>query len=61
MKLTILGSGCGMPTIKRGSPGYFLQIKDQNILIDGGSGTLSKLATAKIDYFKINKIFYIII
>ena len=44
MKLTILGSGAGIVTARRGSSGYLLSINKKNILIDSGSGTLRKIA-----------------
>lgn len=57
MKLTILGSGSAIPTLTRNSPGYFLEIGKDKILIDCGSGTLRQLVRAKIDYFNLDFIF----
>jgi ribonuclease BN (tRNA processing enzyme) len=58
MKLTILGSGTCIPTIKRNAPGYFLQIGKNNILIDAGSGTARQLVRAGIDYTEMNYMFF---
>lgn len=57
MKLTILGSGSAIPTIARNSPGYFLEIGKDKILIDCGSGILRQLVRAKIDYYNLDYIF----
>ena len=46
MKLTILGSGTGVPSIDRSSPAYLLEARDQQYLIDCGSGTLRQLLRA---------------
>jgi ribonuclease BN (tRNA processing enzyme) len=43
MKLTILGSGTCVPSLKRNAPGYLLEIEDKKILIDCGGGTLLQL------------------
>lgn len=57
MKLTILGSGSAIITPTRSSPGYFLEIGKDKILIDCGSGTLGQLVKAKIDYYNLDYIF----
>ncbi len=57
MKLTILGSGSAINTPTRNSPGYFLAIGKDKILIDCGSGTLGQLVRAKIDYYNLDYIF----
>lgn len=43
MKLTILGSGTGVPTLQRSSPAYLLEAPGGCGLIDCGSGTLRQL------------------
>ncbi|MDP7654183.1 MAG: MBL fold metallo-hydrolase, partial [Candidatus Marinimicrobia bacterium] len=58
MKLTILGSGVKIPFPGRGNSGYFLQTSEHNILIDGGSGTIRRVADFGLDYRSINTIFY---
>lgn len=57
MELTILGSGTGLPTPTRGCPGHALEIDGKHVLLDLGSGTLSKLARAGIDFARIEFIF----
>jgi ribonuclease BN (tRNA processing enzyme) len=44
MKLTILGSGTGVPSAIRGGPGYLVQSDHLNLVMDLGMGTLAKLA-----------------
>lgn len=46
MELTILGSGTGVPSLKRSSPAYLLETNDRQCLIDCGSGTLRQLLRA---------------
>ena len=58
MKLTILGSGVLIPFPGRGNSGYFLQTREHNILIDGGSGTIRRVADFGLNYRSIDAIFY---
>lgn len=58
MKVIILGSGVCIPSVKRGSPGYYLEINEEKFLIDGGSGSLQALTKAGVDYSDIDGIFY---
>lgn len=46
---TVLGSGTAKPDASRGPAGFVLQTDDQTILIDGGSGTLGRLASMGVD------------
>lgn len=57
MKLTILGSGTCVPTVRRGSPANYLEIGKKKILIDCGPGTVRQMAKAKIDYKKVDMVF----
>ncbi len=57
MKLTILGSGTGVPSLARGSPGYLLSLRDRQYLVDCGSGTLRQLIRAGADYKSIDGAF----
>ena len=57
MQLTILGSGTCVPSLKRSSPANFLKIKDKNILIDCGVGTLRQLLKAKLGYRALDIVF----
>ncbi|MFQ5963152.1 MAG: MBL fold metallo-hydrolase [Candidatus Scalinduaceae bacterium] len=58
MKLTILGSGTGIVTARRGSSGYLVCINDKSLLIDSGSGTLKKLTEASSSYKEIDYAIY---
>ncbi|MFA6099003.1 MAG: MBL fold metallo-hydrolase [Patescibacteria group bacterium] len=56
MKLTILGSGTTVPSIKRSAPAYLLEVAGKQILLDSGEGTKRRLMEAGkdpryIDYF----------
>ncbi|MDD3156263.1 MAG: MBL fold metallo-hydrolase [Candidatus Pacebacteria bacterium] len=57
MKLTIIGSGTCVPTVKRGSPANYLQIGKKKILVDCGPGTVRQIVNAKIDYRTIDMVF----
>jgi len=58
MEITILGSGTGVPSLKRGSPGLIIKIGNEFLLFDSGPGTLNRLLEVKIDYLKLDYIFY---
>lgn len=58
MELTILGSGCGIPSLQRGAPGYLIKIDNEPLLFDSGSGTLLRLLNVGIDYKQLNHVFY---
>ncbi|MCK4635434.1 MAG: ribonuclease Z [Candidatus Moranbacteria bacterium] len=57
MKLTILGSGSCVPSLKRSSPSNFLQTSNKKIIVDFGAGTLHQLLKANIDYKEIDCVF----
>ena len=54
MKLTILGSGTCVPSLKRNAPSNYLKIGDKQILVDCGSGTLLQLEKANLTYNEID-------
>ena len=58
MKLTILGSGTAIVTARRGSSGYLIKIADKTLLLDGGSGTLRKIAEASSSFKDIDYAIY---
>ncbi len=58
MQITILGSGTLVPTGVRGPAGYAVETDGTTFLLDGGSGTLRRLAEAGIDYRAIDHLFY---
>jgi ribonuclease BN (tRNA processing enzyme) len=57
MKLTILGSGTCVPSLKRNASGYFLEEDAYRILVDCGSGTLLQLEKAGKGYKDIDAVF----
>lgn len=57
MKLTILGSGTGVPSLERSSPGYLLAARTHQYLIDCGSGTLRQLIRAGTSYKFVDGVF----
>ncbi len=58
MKLTILGSGSGIVTARRGSSGYLLHINDKILLLDSGPGTLKKIAETSSSFREIEYAIY---
>jgi ribonuclease BN (tRNA processing enzyme) len=58
MRVTILGSGTLVPTGRRGPAGYAVEVDGKILLLDGGTGTLRRLAEARLDYRAIDHIFY---
>jgi ribonuclease BN (tRNA processing enzyme) len=58
MELIILGSGTGVPSLKRGSPGFLIKAGDQSILLDSGSGTLRRMLQAGVTYKDVDAILY---
>ena len=57
MKLIILGSGTGVPSLDRNAPGYYLQALGQECLVDCGSGTLLQLERAGKSYASLDAVF----
>jgi ribonuclease BN (tRNA processing enzyme) len=58
MELIILGSGTGVPSLKRGSPGFLIKAGEQSILMDSGSGTLAKMLRAGVTYKEVDAVLY---
>ncbi|MBN1153355.1 MBL fold metallo-hydrolase [candidate division KSB1 bacterium] len=58
IQIILLGSGTAIPTATRGPSGIILKSDNFTILLDGGSGTLSKMAHLQIDYTSLDYIFY---
>ncbi len=57
MKLIVLGSGTGVPSLKRNAPGYHVRARDQEFLVDCGSGTLLQLERAGLTYLTLDAVF----
>ncbi|OQX95926.1 hypothetical protein B6I21_02970 [candidate division KSB1 bacterium 4572_119] len=58
MEVTILGSGCGIPSLERGSPGILLKIDNEPLLFDSGPGTLIRLLKNGVNYTDLRHVFY---
>jgi len=58
MQITVLGSGTGEPSLKRGAPGILLRVKGRTVLLDSGSGTLRTLLAQGVSYLDIDTILY---
>jgi ribonuclease BN (tRNA processing enzyme) len=58
MELIILGSGTGVPSLRRGSPGFLIKAGEQSILLDSGSGTLVKMLRAEVTYKEVDAVLY---
>jgi len=56
IKLTFLGTGSAIPTARRNHPAFYLQYKNENILVDCGEGTQRQFRKAKLNPCKITKI-----
>ncbi len=57
MKLTILGSGTCVPSLKRNASGYLLEAGDKEVLIDCGSGILLQLERVGRSYKDVDALF----
>ena len=58
IKVTILGSGTCVPSLKRSSCSVLMQIGASRLLFDSGPGTMRRLLEAKTTIFDITHIFY---
>jgi len=58
MEVYIIGSGTGVPSLKRGSPGTVIRTGDSIMLLDSGSGTLRRLLEVDIDFREIDYLLY---
>lgn len=53
MRISILGSGTGIPSAERGPAGFVVAHEDNLALVDCGSGSLGRLARLGLDYRRI--------
>ncbi len=58
IKVTILGSGTCVPSLKRSSCSVLMQIGASRLLFDSGPGTMRRLLEAKTTIFDITHLFY---
>ena len=57
MKLTILGSGTGVPSGSRNSAGYFIEMTDARLMMDCGAGTVHALARFGLPWEQVTHLF----
>ena len=57
-EIVILGSGTGVPTLRRGTPGLLLISERSNTLIDSGSGTLRRILETGMNYQDLDLLLY---
>lgn len=57
MKLIVLGSGTGVPSLVRNAPGYFIEALGQEFLVDCGSGSLLQMERAGKHYRPLDAVF----
>jgi len=57
-EVVILGSGTGVPSIRRASPGLVLFSEDTKVLIDSGSGILRRMLDIGMTYHDIDLLLY---
>lgn len=58
MEATIIGTGTGIPSLKRSSPGIIVGIEGEKLLFDSGPGVMRKLQELNVTYHDIDRIFY---
>ncbi|MBW2039302.1 MAG: MBL fold metallo-hydrolase [Deltaproteobacteria bacterium] len=58
MELIILGSGTGVPSLKRGSPAALIKAGGKSLLLDSGSGAMNKMLKAGVTYKDLDIILY---
>lgn len=56
--LIVLGSGTGVPSLRRGSPGLLLISDGAKILVDSGSGVLRRMLEVGITYQDVDLLLY---
>lgn len=57
-ELIILGSGTGVPSLKRGSPGLAVTTEGSRILIDSGPGILRRMLEVGLTYDDVDLLLY---
>jgi ribonuclease BN (tRNA processing enzyme) len=58
IKVTILGSGTCVPSLRRSSCSVLMQVGTSKLLFDSGPGTMRRLLEAHTTIFEISHIFY---
>ena len=57
-ELIVLGSGTGVPSLRRGSPGLLFIIESSRLLIDSGAGVLRRMLEVGMTYRDIDLLLY---
>lgn len=57
MKVTLLGTGSPVPSLKRASAGYMIEIGGDVVLIDCGPGTFRRMMEAGVDATQVSHVF----
>jgi ribonuclease BN (tRNA processing enzyme) len=58
MEIIIIGSGTGVPYLRRGSPATVIRTGDRLLLLDSGSGTLRRMLEAGIEFKEVDYLLY---
>lgn len=58
MEIYTVGSGTGVPSLRRGSPATVIRVGKSVMLLDSGSGTLRRLLEVDIDFSEIDYLLY---
>jgi ribonuclease Z len=57
MRITLLGTSCGVPTAERGLPSVALRREGEVLLFDCGEGTQRQMIKFGISFMKVSKVF----
>lgn len=58
MKITLSGTGTGVPSPRRNPPCIYIQFDDKRAIFDSGPGTLKNLLSAGVNCLNLDLIFY---
>lgn len=58
MEVYVIGSGTGVPSLRRGSPGTVVRVSNSLLILDSGPGTLRKMLEIKLDFKEIDYLLY---
>ncbi len=58
MKLTLLGTGSPVPSLKRASAGYMVEVGNDVVLIDHGPGTFQRMMQAGVSATQVTHVFF---
>ena len=58
IKLTLLGTGCPIPTSDRAETSQVVSVNNELLLFDCGGGAMTNLVRAGVDPVSINRVFF---